>query len=99
MPASSFGLAIFVAQGIGLALLLAAIFAPSYHHESLVLPGGANALFELSLFSVKVFSHCTPILLNLFRFRGPVMESSMCRNFVDSLNQRSLREVTDTLCG
>lgn len=98
MPASTFGLAIFSAEAIGVALLIAALCAPSYHYESFVLPGGADAIFDLSLFRARVSSHCIPIMLNLFRPIDKIMESSTCRRFVDGLNGRSIRDVANTLC-
>lgn len=99
MPASTFGLALFSAQAIGLALLIAALLAPSYHHESIVFGGGTGGIFELSLFDVRVYSTCTPAFPTRSGARNGYNPSAYCKMVVARLDRRGINEVTNILCG
>lgn len=95
MPAAIFAIALGIAQLLGIALLTAAIFAPTYHYQTVSLPGGAAAVFDISLFKAQVSSSCVSQLF----YSGQFHYSESCRQFIASMNNKSLGSVFDILCG
>lgn len=102
MVSVTVGAGVLTAQTLCVCLLVCAVFAPSYHREKLIIPGGNSLFFVLSLFSLECTSDCMPFMAKApFIGRSSKMSSYVraCRGLVDSLNGKSLAEATNFLCG